>query len=100
MSDRGSNFTSQLLRVHPSRTTPHHLQTDRLVERFTQTLKAMLRKNVSQTGLPTICIERISPCKIQLTFELLYGWAVRGSLDILKRLWGGGGGGGGGRKAL
>ena len=49
-TDQGSNFTSQLLReiystlhVSPIRTSPYHPQTDRLVERFNQTLKAMIR---------------------------------------------------------
>ncbi len=51
LTDQGSNFTSQLLKelyrllhVHPIRTSPYHPQTDRLVERFNQMLKSMLRK--------------------------------------------------------
>ena len=57
LTDQGSNFTSQLLtevyrmlRVHPIRTTPYHPQTDGLVERFNQTLKAMLRKAAIEEG--------------------------------------------------
>ena len=57
LTDQGSNFTSKLLTelyrllcVHPIRTTPYHPQTDGLVERFNQTLKAMLRKAAVQEG--------------------------------------------------
>ena len=51
LTDQGSNFTSQLLReiysmlhVSPIRTSLYHPQTDGLVERFNQTLTAMIRK--------------------------------------------------------
>ena len=51
LTDQGMNFTSQLLaelyhllNVHSIRTTPYHPQTDGLVGRFNQTLKAMLRR--------------------------------------------------------
>ena len=57
LTDQGSNFTSQLLselysmlHIHGIRTTPYHPQTDGLVERFNQTLKAMLRKTAVQEG--------------------------------------------------
>ena len=57
LTDRGSNFTSELLteiyrllKVHPIRTTPYHPQTDGLVERINKTLKSLLRKIVSETG--------------------------------------------------
>ena len=55
LTDQGTNFTSQLLaelyrllNIHSIRTTPYQPQTDGLVERFYQTLKAMLRRTVTQ----------------------------------------------------
>ena len=57
LTDQGSNFTSQLLaelyrllKVSAIRTSPYHPQTDRLVERFNQTLKEMLHKSAQEDG--------------------------------------------------
>ena len=57
LTDQGSNFTSQLLKevywlvsIKPIKTSPYHPQTDGLVERFSQTLKAMLRRTVTDEG--------------------------------------------------
>ena len=57
LTDQGSNFQSRLLRqlyrllrVDAIRTSLYHPQTDGLVERFNQTLKAMLRKFASTEG--------------------------------------------------
>jgi len=57
LTDQGSTFTSQLLKeichlqhVHSIRTTPYHLQTDELVERFNKTLKSMLQKTATEEG--------------------------------------------------
>ena len=51
LTDQGTNFTSQLLQelykmigVKPIKTSPYHQQTDKLVERFNQTLKQMHAK--------------------------------------------------------
>ena len=103
LTDQGINFTSRqikevfsLLGIRGIRTTPYHPQTDGMVERFNQTLKAMLRKFVSDTGsdwdqwLPYLLFAyrevpqastRYSP------FELLYGRQVRGPLDVPKEAW-------------
>lgn len=63
LTDQGFNFMSQLLaelyrmlHVHSIRTSPYHLQTDGLVERFNQTLKSMLRKVVSKEGKENVAI--------------------------------------------
>ena len=96
-TDKGSNFTSQLLaelyrflHVHPIRTTPYHPQTDGLVERFNQTLKSMLRKAATEDGkgwdklLPYLLFayREVPQASTGFSpFELFYGRQVRGPLD-------------------
>eukprot|EP00731_Ephydatia_muelleri_P003215 Em0001g3215a len=102
LTDQGSNFTSQLLaefyrlHVRPIRTTPYHPQTDGLVERFNQTLKAMLLKAAVQEGkdwdllIPYVLFayREVPQCSTGFSpFELLYGRDVRGPLDVLKESW-------------
>ena len=55
LTDQGTNFMSLLLEeiycllhIKRIRTTPYHLQTDGVVERFNGTLKGMLKKFVSR----------------------------------------------------
>ena len=99
MTDHGTNFTSKLLaelirllHVKAVRTTPYHPQTDGLGERFNRTLKSMLLKTVYEEGnewdklLPYVLfVYREVPQSSTgfSPFELLYGRAVRGPLDIL-----------------
>ena len=103
LTDQGSNFTSQLLteiyrmlHIHPIRTTPYHPQTDGLVERFNQTLKAMLKKAATDEGkewdkvIPYLLFAyREAPQSSTgfSPFELLYGRSVRGPLDVLRDAW-------------
>ena len=106
LTDQGANFTSHLLtelykmlRVRPIRTTPYHPQTDGLVERFNQTLKHMLRKSVGKGGKCAKDWDTLLPYLLFAyrevpqsstgfsPFELLYGHAVRGPLDLLGEVW-------------
>ena len=103
LTDQGTNFTSQLLielyrmlHIQPIRTTPYHPQTDGLVERFNQTLKLMLRKTAVKEGidwdkmLPYVLFayREVPQTSTGFSpFELLYGYQVRGPLDVLKETW-------------
>ena len=103
LTDQGSNFTSHLLteiyrflHVHPIPSTPYHPQTDGLVERFNKTLKSLLRKATADIGKDR---DTLLPCLLFAyrevpqastsfsPFELLYGRAVNGPLDVLKKIW-------------
>ena len=103
LSDQGSNFMSQLLtelynllHVKRIRTSPYHPQTDGVVERFNQTLKSMLRKFATDHNkdwdrlLPYLLFayREVPQSSTGFSpFELLYGRAVRGPLDVLKETW-------------
>ena len=103
LTDQGSNFTSRLLaelyrllHIKPIKTTPYHPQTDGLVERFNQTLKAMLRKSATEEGkdwdklIPYLLFayREVPQASTGFSpFELLYGRHVRGPLDILRETW-------------
>ena len=100
LTDQGSNFTSQLLQevyrllhIQPIRMSPYHPQTDRLVERFNQMLKTMLRKTVKEEGkdwdklLPYVLFayrELPQTSTGFSPFKLLYGRQMRGPLDVLR----------------
>ena len=106
LTDQGTNLMSQLLQelykmlgVKLVRTTPYHPQTDRLVERFNQTLKQMLRKMIDEEGrdwdklVPYILFayREVPQSSTEFSpFEMVYGRDVRGSLDISKERWIGG----------
>ena len=102
LTDQGSNFTSKLLsevynllHIRPIRTSPYHPQTDGLVERFNQTLKAMLRKTAVKGKdwdklLPYLLFayREVPQASTGFSpFELLYGRAVRGPMDVLRESW-------------
>ncbi|KAL2103054.1 hypothetical protein ACEWY4_002222 [Coilia grayii] len=103
LTDQGTNFSSRFLRqvyslldIRGIRTTPYHPQTDGMVERFNQTLKAMLRKFVNDTGsdwdqwLPYLLFayrEVPQASTGYSPFELLFGRTVRGPLDVLREAW-------------
>ena len=103
LTNQGANFTSQLLselysmlHIHGIRTTPYHPQTDGLVERFNQTIKAMLRKTAVQEGkdwdllIPYVLFayREVPQSSTGFSpFELLYGREVRGPLDVVKETW-------------
>ena len=106
LTDQGTNFMSQLLkevyrllRIDGVRTSPYHPQTDGLVERFNQTLKNMLRRTALHEGkdwdklLPYLLFayREVPQTSTGFSpFELLFGRAVRGPLDVLKESWEGG----------
>ena len=103
LTDQGTNFMSKLLSevyrllsVKAIRTSPYHPQTDGLVERFNQTLKAMLRKVADDDGkdwdrlLPYVLFayREVPQASTGFSpFELLYGRPVRGPLDVLRETW-------------
>ena len=82
--------------MHPICTSPYHLQTDSLVDRFKQTLKAMLRKAAQTEGkdcdklIPFLLFSNWEVPQASTgfsPFELLYERAVCEPLDILHESW-------------
>jgi transposase InsO family protein len=103
LTDRGTQFTSELMRemnrllaIRGLTTTPYHAQTNGLVERFNGTLKLMLRKLTEEQPkqwdrfVPALLFAYREVVQESLgfsPFELLYGRTVRGPMQILRELW-------------
>ena len=103
LSDNGSQFRSEvmselykLMQVNGLYTTPYHAQGNGLVERFNGTLKSMLKRLCSeQPGewdrfIPAALFAYREAPQESLgfsPFEMLYGRAVRGPMQILRQLW-------------
>jgi len=99
LTDQGTNFMSRLLSevynlllviMKAIQTSPYHPQMDGLVERFNQTLKAMLRKVADHEGkdwdklLPYILFayREVTQASTGFSpFKLVYGRPVRGPLE-------------------
>lgn len=103
LSDRGANFTSELMKeinrlmsIKQLLTTPYHPMANGLVERFNGTMKNMIKKMCQERPkdwdryLPALLFAYREVPQTSLgfsPFEMLYGRTVRGPLAILKELW-------------
>lgn len=103
LSDRGTSFTSDLMKeitnllsIRQLTTTPYHPMCNGLVERFNGTLKLMLKKMCQEK--PRTWDRYLAPLLFAYRevpqsslgfspFELIYGRHVRGPLTLLKELW-------------
>lgn len=101
LSDRGSTFTSDLMRevgrlwsMRRLLTTPYHPMCNGLVERFNGTLKQILRRMCQERPkdwdgyLPALLFayREVPQSSLRFSpFELLYG--IRGPLSILREVW-------------
>ena len=102
-SDRGSRFTSEMMRevyrllnVQQSVTTPYHAMGNGVVQNFNKTIKNLLKKVASEKPKdwhrylgPLMFAVRDTPeDRIEFTpFELLYGHKVLTPMTLLKRIW-------------
>ncbi|XP_042147391.1 uncharacterized protein LOC120844553 [Ixodes scapularis] len=103
LSDRGTNFTSNLMKeigrllsFRQLLTTPYHPMCNRLVERFNGTIKQMMKRMSQERPtdwdryIPALLFAYRGVPQASLgfaPFEMLYGRNVRGPLTILKELW-------------
>ena len=103
LSDRGSQFTSDVMRevcrllsVAQLHSAPYHPQCNGLVERFNGTLKNMLKKLMDSQ--PTAWDKLVPSCLFALReipnettgispFECLYGRSVKGPSQLLYDQW-------------
>ena len=102
LSDRGSNFTSKLmkevtkrLKIEQVLASPYHPESNGALERWHSTLKAMMRKSGKGRTewdqlLPMLLFayrEAVHEATGFSPFHLLFGREVRGPLDIVKEQW-------------
>lgn len=103
LSDRGSCFTSELMKevsrllsMKHLMTTPYHPMGNGLVERLNGTIKQMLKRMCQERPrdwdryLPALLFayREVPQSSLKFSpFELLYGRRVRGPLAILKEVW-------------
>ncbi|XP_064469691.1 uncharacterized protein LOC135384419 [Ornithodoros turicata] len=103
LSDRGSNFTSEMMRevdrllsVKHLTTTPYHPIANGLVEKFNGTFKQMLRRMCAErpkdwdryVAALLFAYREVPQTSLGFSpFELLYGRHVRGPLSLLKDIW-------------
>ena len=103
LSDRGSQFTSELMKeisrlisMKQLFTTPYNPRCNGLVEKINGTLKSMLRKMCQEKPQDwdryiqavLFAYREVPQTSTGFSpFELLYGRTVRGPMQILKALW-------------
>lgn len=103
LSDRGTNFTSELMKevarllsLKQLHTSPYHPMGNGMVEKFNGTLKLMLKRMCAEKPIdwdrylaPLLFAYREVPqASLGFSpFELLYGRHVRGPLAIIKEVW-------------
>lgn len=103
LTDQGSQFVSdvmkevsKLLSIKQLATTPYHPMTNGLCERFNGTIKRMLKRVAAERPrdwdrylVPLLFAFREVPQESLgfSPFELMYGWPVRGLMEVLSDLW-------------
>ena len=103
LPDRGTNFTSKLMQdfqkmvgIKAIRTSSYHPQTDGMVERFNACIKASIEKLAPkfdlqwEKALPWVLMAHrgaVHRSTGYTPYELMYGWPVRGVLDVMKEKW-------------
>jgi len=102
-SDRGSQFTSEMMRevyrlldIRQSTTSPYHAMENGIVENFNKTIKNLLKKVSTEKpknwhrylGPLMFAVRDIPQDSTGFTpFELLHGHKIRTSMALLKRIW-------------
>ena len=103
LSDRGSQFVSDLMReisrllsIRQLQTTPYHAQCNGLVERWNGTLRRMIQKMAAEKSsdwdryIPALLFSYREVAQASLgfsPFELVYGRSVRGPMSVLRDIW-------------